>query len=145
MPERSPAGVLKALHAGSFWALHGNFLDHLILTVSAPGLAVPASPGEVVKFRRDGEIWIRVAVQRATRLGADPLSAEIISKCRSGVPELLASLTLEAQQDAAEMPLSGLTAGGDHSSCYVRLRVRRKAQDGDDWFAYTNPVRIRLQ
>ena len=143
VPERSPSGVLKALHAGTYWGSHGRFLNELLFTASAPGLIVPASPGEVIRYRRGGQVRVNLTVGRAGEAGKGPLAAELIGNCSSGKPELLATLALGADQSAAETTVAGLARGADGQSCYLRLRVRKKAPD-DDWLAYTNPIRIKL-
>jgi hypothetical protein len=145
VPERNQAGVLKALRAGTFWASHGRFLQHFLFTVSAPGLTVPASPGEVIRYRRGAQARVSVTVERAGGPDATPLTVELIGNCRSGNPELLATIILESKLSTAEMPVAGLTPGTDKESCYLRTRVRKQGQDGDDWLAYSNPVRIKLR
>ncbi len=144
VPERSPAGVMKALHAGTYWAAHGRFLTHFIFKVSAPGLEIPATPGEVIRYRRGGEVRVGVMLERARETAATPLQAEIIGNCRAGKPEILATLVLDAHESAAETAIAALVPGGDQQSCYVRARVRRSGNDNDDWLAYGNPVRIKL-
>src|SRR5688572_9780874 len=47
-PERSPAGVLKGLRAGSFAGVHGGIATHVQLSVAAAGLNRPAIAGEEV-------------------------------------------------------------------------------------------------
>ena len=145
VPERSHAGVLKALHAGSFWAVHGRMLRWLLFTVSAPGLTLPAAPGERIAYRVGKEVRVRVALERDPDVGVGPLSAEIIGNCRSGTPEIIAILALDASTQDVETYLPGLRSGADMASCYLRVRIRKKGQDNDDWLAYSNPIRIRLQ
>ncbi len=145
VPERSPAGVLKALHAGTYWASHGSFLGNFLFTVSAPGLDVPASPGEVIRYRRDAQVRVSVAVERAGASDAALLTVEIIGNCRSGKPEILAAVVLEPNQSEVGMPIEHLTPGADQQSCYLRSRVRKQREGGDDWLAYSNPVRIKLR
>ena len=59
-PERSSAGILRALHAGSFFGDHGRIVREAELHVGATGLARPAGAGEVISVpkthRGDGRL-----------------------------------------------------------------------------------------
>lgn len=145
VPERSPAGVLQALHAGTYWAVHGRILSYLLFTVSAPGLSAPAAPGETIAIREGKSVVARVALERDPDGEAGALSAEIIGNCRSGTPALIANLDLAPTAQNAETSVPGLQPGADRASCYLRARIRKKGQTGDDWLAYTNPIRIKLR
>lgn len=144
VPERSTTGVLQAIRAGTFWAAQGKFLRHLSLTVHAPGLTVPASPGEIIRYRTGGEVSVRVAAERSVAAADRSLSAEVISNCRGGKTETVATVSLEPGKSEAEVPIRNLTPGDDGASCYVRARVRNARGTDGDLLAYTNPVRIRL-
>ena len=144
VPERSPAGVLQALHAGTYWAVHGRFLKYLLFTVSAPGLSAPAAPGEAITIREGKTVVARVALERDDA-GEGPLSAEIIGNCRSGKPALIANLDLAPAAQQVETSVPKLQPGSDRASCYLRARVRKQGPGGDDWLAYTNPIRIKLR
>jgi hypothetical protein len=98
----------------------------------------------VIRYRRDGQVRVSVAVERADATDAGTLTVEIIGNCRSGKPEILTSLALEPAQSKVELPIERLAPGADNESCYLRSRVRKKRDDGDDWLAYSNPVRIKL-
>ena len=52
-PERSAAGVLRALRGGSFFADHGRIVREVELHVSAEGLPRAAGAGETIsRWRR---------------------------------------------------------------------------------------------
>lgn len=145
VPEATQAGVLKALQAGSFWAGHGRVLKHLALTVHAAGLAVPASPGEVIRVDPVRETTVRVAIERDENARGAPLAAEIIGNCGSGRPDSIARIEFAATEDAVETTVRDLKPGADGVSCYVRARVRKPGEGGEALLAYTNPVRLRLR
>lgn len=144
VPEATASGVLKALHAGSFWASQGRFLDHLLFTANAPGLAVPAAPGETIRVTPGTPLNIRIAVERFAEVSASPLAVDVIGNCKSGKPEVLAQLKLAARQPDIETTLVAAAAGADGSSCFVRARVRGQSAKAEPALAYTNPIRIRL-
>lgn len=144
VPERTHTGVLQALHAGTYWAVHGDVLRYLLFTVSAPGLAVPAAPGETIAIGQGATVTARVALERGHG-GDGPLSVEIIGNCRAGKPGLIATLDIEPGRQETGAPVPNLRPGSDAKSCYLRVRVRKKSTDGDDLLAYTNPVRLRLR
>jgi len=145
VPERSAQGVLQAIRAGTFWAGHGGFLRHLALTVQAPGLKVPASPGEIVRYRAGAAIDVRLAIDRSSNAADASLRAEIIGNCRTGRTESIASMDMTPGTNDVDLPVRGVVAGEDGESCYVRARVRMPRGADGDWLAYTNPIRIRMK
>jgi hypothetical protein len=50
VPERTPAGILRALRAGSFFGARGHIARNVRLTASVPGLPRDAASGEVVRI-----------------------------------------------------------------------------------------------
>ncbi|HWN82261.1 MAG TPA: PHP domain-containing protein, partial [Candidatus Udaeobacter sp.] len=60
VPERSAAGVLRALTAGCFFADHGAIAREVKLTVSAPGLERPAWAGEHIRVAGSTPVVARV-------------------------------------------------------------------------------------
>jgi PHP domain len=143
-PDATAAGVLKALHAGSFWASQGRFIDYLLFTAQAHGLEVPASPGETIRVAPGTPLRLRIAVERFADAGAHPLAVEVIGNCKSGKPEQLAKLTLDAKQSDIETTLAAASPGADGTSCYVRARVRGQTAKGEPALAYLNPIRVRF-
>ena len=144
VPDASAAGVLKALHAGSFWAAQGRFLDYLLFTATTPGLEMPASPGEVIRVIKGTPLQVRIVVQRFADVSTSPLSVEVIGNCKSGKPEQLATLNLDSKQSEIETSIDAATAGADGASCYLRARVRGRTAKGETALAYVNPIRVRL-
>lgn len=144
VPEASASGVLKALHAGSFWASQGRFLDYLLFTATTPGLQMSASPGEVIRVARDAPLQVRIAVERFAEVSSSPLTVEIIGNCKSGKAEQLALLQLAPKQNEVETSITAAAVGADGNSCYLRARVRGASANGEPALAYVNPIRIRL-
>lgn len=142
VPEQSQRGVLEALIAGSFWADHGHILDDLLFVVQAQGLELPATPGEAISVNSSDEIEVQLAIKRGEGARNSQLRAELISNCRSGVPELIESHNLGPTESVTSWELRQLRFGADTESCYARIRVRKDVDDGPDLLAYTNPVRI---
>lgn len=144
VPETTASGVLKALHAGSFWAAQGRFIDYLLFTVNTPGLQLSASPGEVIRVRKDAPLNVRVSVERYPNAGSHPLTVEIIGNCTKGKPESLLTAKLERNQSDMETALSAAAPGADGASCYLRARVRGQTAGGEAAVAYSNPIRVRI-
>ena len=144
VPEATPAGVLKALHAGSFWAAQGHFIDYLLFTANAPGLVMPASPGETIRVPLGTSLKLRIALERYLEAKPTPLAVEIIGNCRNGKPERLAALNITPTQSEIETTIAAAAPGADGTSCYVRARVRGQNMKGEPALAYVNPIRIRV-
>jgi hypothetical protein len=144
-PDRSVRGVLRGLRAGSFWADHGQILNLLQFRVGAPGLDLPATPGEAIAVSEGTSITASVVVERRWGAGEDPLVAELIGSCATGDPGLVGSTVLAPGDRWASWTLSKLKAGRDGESCFLRARVRKRSADGPHLMAYANPVRIHLQ
>ena len=142
--ELTPGGVLRALRAGTFWGGHGRVLRQLMFTVNAPGLTVPAAPGESIRYRKDGTLTVRISVERTASHAQTMLGAELIGNCRDGEPQSLAKADLPAGSNDAEWTVRDLRVGPDKSTCYLRARVRASGGANEGLTAYTNPVRIRL-
>jgi hypothetical protein len=145
VPERSAKGVLRALQEGTFWAGHGRLLRHLSFTVHAPGLTVPATAGEVIRYRVDRDLTVRISAERNKSAADQTLAVELIGNCASGRIQSLGKAELASAQSDVEFPLRKLTIGEDGASCYLRARVKGQGSNGDALFAYTNPVRIRFK
>ena len=138
-PDRSEAGVLRALRAGSFVGVHGGIVRSAELRVMSPGLERPALAGES----------IRVAAGAA--LSVD-LVMDIPGTDWSGAANHIDAIDLIGiSKDGARIVASG-TPGADgrwHSEVttpaggiVLRARGRRVIDDGPDLLFYTNPVRV---
>jgi hypothetical protein len=143
--ERSHAGVLAGLRAGSFWADHGKILDALQLQVSAPGLLVPAAPGESFALGTADAVTVSVTVTPSSVARDENLTIELIGNGRTGSTEILESRKVSSSGTSFEAQFSNLVAGTDASSVYFRVRVRAARDAGRDLLAYSNPVRVYLQ
>lgn len=144
VPEPTVSGVLKALHAGSFWASQGRFIDYFLFTANAPGLNLPATPGEIIRARPGTALNVRVGVERSADTAMQLLTVEVIGNCAKGTPEILATLKLEPKQSEAETTIVAATPGVDGSSCYLRARVRGQTAAGEPALAHINPIRVRM-
>jgi len=143
-PDRSPQGVLDALHAGSFWADHGRILDQFGLYLLHPDLARAASPGETVRISDPDGTRIALSIRRGPGSSGQALQAELIGNCALGNVQALKQATLAADQRSVQWRFNRLQAGADGKSCFVRARVRLPQADGPDLLAYSNPIRILL-
>lgn len=139
-PERSAAGVLKALHAGTYFAAHGHIVREVVLTVRAPGLPRPAWPGETIRLPVGSEAAVRLEmavpqqdwlnqpnrIDRVELIFITPGNAQI-------VVDRAPNETGQALTEKVIVPASGMV---------VRARGRRVIENGPDLMFYTNPIRI---
>ena len=127
-PERTHAGVLRALRAGSFFAVHGGIVERAALRVSAPGLPRPAGGGEVVEAAAGARVEISLVldpaegVDRVEIIAVDGEGARVVAQ---GPPGLV---------HAQAVPPGGVV---------FRARGRRIVADGPVLLFATNPVRVR--
>ncbi|MCP3979210.1 MAG: CehA/McbA family metallohydrolase [bacterium] len=140
VPERSAEGVLRALHAGSFFGVHGKIAREVELTVNAAGLDRPAHSGEVIEARIGSSVTVelRVEIPEADWEGAENRlnRVELIRVTDDGAEVVLAQ-TPAAQGPALRQELE-VPPGG----MVLRARGRRMNVGGDDFLFYTNPVRV---
>lgn len=139
-PARSPAGVLRALRAGSFFAAHGHIVRRVVLTVSAPGLDRPAWAGEVVELSSGSTITVRMGMDiPQTDWAGQPNridQLELIQVTAQGgvvIANRPPSLTGHALTETLTVPPGGVI---------LRARGRRVIDNGPDLMFYTNPVRV---
>ena len=140
--DRTARGILAGLRAGSFWADHGHILNDLLFTLSAPGLSLPVTPGEVVRLRASQPLQFSVLLQRGVGALDSNLIVELIGNGRSGKPELLFTQSLLPDQNRVDWTLTDPAAGSDDSSAYFRVRIRKPVENEADLMAYTNPIRV---
>jgi hypothetical protein len=69
VPERSAAGVLRALRAGSFFAAHGHIAREVTFTAEADGLPRPAHAGESVRLRASTSVRVGLSCVVPERTG----------------------------------------------------------------------------
>ena len=139
-PERSAAGALRALRAGTFFASHGRIVREVELRVDAAGLPRPACAGEAIEAPPGTELRVELSMQAADvdwsgrpnridqieLIGVTPQGAEILATC----PPAASGRTLLIELPA---PPQGIV---------LRARGRRIVEDGPDLLFYTNPIRV---
>jgi hypothetical protein len=138
-PDRSAAGVLQALRAGSFLGVHGGIIRSAELRVSAPGLERAAIVGEQVRVRA------------GTTLSVD-LEMLVPATDWSGAANRIDAIELiGVSKDGARIVSSGAPAGDGRWHAEVaapaggialRARGRRVIDDGPDLLFYTNSVKV---
>lgn len=144
VPERSPQGVLDALHAGSFWADHGRILDQFSLLLLHHDLQRPASPGETVRIADSRDTRVALSLGRGPGAAGQPLNVELIGNCGDGAVRVLQSAVLAPTQRSRLWRFDQLQPGADGRSCFFRARVRLARPDAPDLMAYSNPIRLVL-
>lgn len=137
--ERSVAGALDALHAGSFVGVHGDIAREVQLSLASDGLPRPAIAGETVKLRRGARVTIELrATVPATDWEGQPNQldlVDIIGVAKSGTTVLhSAPLVDGVLRFEMTLPPGGVI---------IRARGRRNVSDGPDLLFYTNPIRVR--
>jgi hypothetical protein len=139
-PERSAAGVLRALRAGSFFADHGRIVREVELLVNTAGLPRAAGAGETISVAPDSTLAAQVTFQvppTAWRSGPNHIDlVELIGIDQSGakiVAQGAPETTGAALTYTARVPPGGLV---------LRARGFRILETGTRLAFYTNPVRI---
>src|SRR5262245_42661211 len=123
VPSGDHRGFLLGLRAGSFWGGHGRVLDDLLFAAVSEGLAVPATPGEVVRLPRNARPVFRVKVRRGPGAKDLPLRVEWIGNGLTGAPTRAAARELGPGEDTADWQPQQLVAGSDGRTAYFRARV----------------------
>ena len=143
--DPSHEGIIAGLRAGSFWADHGAILDQLLFTLSTEGLVLPITPGERARIDGDAQIALNLSITRGEGALQEELVVELIGNGRSGKPELLSTQRLAAGEEMTSWRFDNLVPGGDGSSAYYRVRVRKQQADAPDLLAYSNPIRVEIR
>jgi hypothetical protein len=138
--ERSSAGVLRALHAGSFFADHGRIVREAELHVSATGLLRPAGAGEVISVAKNAEVSVDLSFKvppEAWRPGPNHIDhVEIIGIDHDGA-------RIIAQGRPAESgPAITKTVQIPDDGMVFRARGFSLLETGTRLAFYTNPVRV---
>jgi hypothetical protein len=141
-PERSAAGVLRALRAGSFFAAHGHIVREVELRATAAGLPRPAQAGEVVAVPPGAEVTVEVRAVVPERDWAEQPN-------RLDEVELIAIHGGQARVVARAAPTPGKPAlvhrmAIPDSGLVLRARGRRVLPDGPDLMFHTNPLRLQV-
>ena len=142
VPERSYEGVLQALRAGSFWASHGNFVNHLDFSVMADGLLIPAIPGEKIIVPKSQVLTVRLALKRAQPFDQDKLELELIGDVINGKTEFIGRGSLAAGETEFTWQIS--PESNSRTNAYVRLRITKFRDNLPDFMAYTNAIRFEF-
>jgi hypothetical protein len=143
VPERSAAGVLRAMRAGTFFGVHGHIARQVELTISAEGLPRPAIVGESIRVPAGTALDASVALTipptdfqgRPNRVD----QVELIVVTPSDVLVKTQAIGGSGPQSATE------TLVASDGGLVVRARVRRIVPDGPDLMAYTNAVRVEVR
>jgi hypothetical protein len=139
-PERSSAGVLRALHAGSFFADHGRIVREAELRVTAPGLPRAAGAGEVISVAKNSEASVELSFKvpaEAWRPGPNHVDlVEIIAIDRSS-----ARVIAQGRPEAAG-PAIAKTVQVPADGIVFRARGFSLLETGTRLAFYTNPVRV---
>jgi VanZ family protein len=140
VPERSARGALRALKAGSFFAVHGQIARQVELRVDAQGLPRSAYAGEMIELERGAIVTPQLRFEtpqldwsgEPNRIDA----VELIAVTAAGA-RVVATREPDVSHPAIsidlEVPEEGLV---------LRGRGRRIVEDGPDLMFYTNPVRV---
>lgn len=138
-PDRSEAGALRALRAGSFIGVHGGIVRSAELRIGAAGLERAALAGEQVR------------VPAGATLSVD-LVMDVPQTDWSGAANHMDAIDLIGiTKDGARVVASGApgTEGRWHAEVatpaggvVLRARGRRVIEDGPDLLFYTNPIRV---
>ena len=139
-PERSSAGILRALHAGSFFGDHGRIVREAELHVGAPGLARPAGAGEVISVPKNAEVTVDLSIKvpaEAWRPGRNHVDlVEIIAIDQSGASVIAQGRPAEAG------PAITKTVQVPDGGIVFRARGFSLLETGTRLAFYTNPVRV---
>ena len=141
VPEKTPAGVLRAFRAGTFFGAHGHIARQAELTLEAPGLPRPAAVGEVVELPPGTAFTVKFRcivppvdwerkpnhVDTVELIGITPQSTRV-----------LASLPLD-KEGVAQFSSINVPSGG----IVVRARAKRIVDGGPNLCVYTNPIRVQ--
>ncbi|MCU0878458.1 MAG: VanZ family protein [Pirellulaceae bacterium] len=138
-PERSAAGALAALRAGSFFAAHGHIVRQVELTAMAGGLTRPAIAGEAVYAPAGTVAMVTLRLETPSRdwkRDENRLDqVELITISESGA--MVAAQQLPLSGTAMHVPIA-VPPGG----VTLRARGRRVVPDGEDLLFYTNPIQF---
>jgi len=141
--SRDACGILRGLHAGSFWAGHGGVLTNLWFIIAEASLPLPAAPGETIRLGAQAQPVLRIKVERSLEHPAVPLVVDLIGNGVDGRPAQVARGELAADADTFDwQPSQPLVSGADGHSAYFRARVTALDPTRGKLVAYTNPIRI---
>jgi glycopeptide antibiotics resistance protein len=137
--DRSAAGALAALRAGSFFGVHGGIARQVELSAMAAGLTRPAIAGEAVYAPAGTVAMVTLRVDVPARdWKREPNRLDEV--------ELIAISEAGAMVAARQIPLSGtamhLPIAIPHGGVTLRARGRRTMVEGEDLLFYSNPIQF---
>ncbi len=140
-PDHTVDGVLRALHAGSFFAEHGHIVEQAVLTARFDGQPRPVAPGETatVAAGRTATVTLTMNVPPTDFLGRPNRIdlVELIGVSRDKTDVLFSGAP--ASPDAFTVTVT-VPAGG----IVLRARGRRLVEGEPALMFYTNPIRIAV-
>jgi hypothetical protein len=138
-PDRTVDGILRALHAGSFFAEHGHIVTRVELEAQVDRLKETVTPGETVRVPAGTRVTVSLGLTvperdylgRANHIDtveligiADGHAQLLFSGAPAGAPAFTVPVTV---------PRNGIV---------LRARGGRTGDDGSALLFYTNPIRI---
>lgn len=141
-PERSIAGALQALRAGSFFALHGYIAREVVLNVQAPGLPRAAVAGETIEVALESEITISLTAAVPDRDWQG--QPNTIDEVEFIIVHADATRSVRKQPLNPSGPLLETSLVVPRTGLVVRARGRRTMKGEPDLMFYTNPIRITV-
>jgi hypothetical protein len=142
VPERSPAGILRALRAGSFFGVHGHIARDVELSAEIPGIPRAARAGEIVRIAEPAAVTVSLSLTvpeidwegRPNRID----SVEFIVVTSEGASSVLKPTQITGHRTITHEFIAGV------QGLVVRARGRRVVEDGPDLMFYTNAIRIAV-
>jgi len=141
--DDSYESIFESIKRGTFWADHGHILEQLKFSVSIEARE-KSFPGAQIYSEINDVASVDISFKRGVGSLGKPLTAEVISNCVTGKPELIATKYVQPEALNATMVLPILSKGIDQKSCYIRSRVRLENIGEDDYMAVSNHIRIYI-
>jgi hypothetical protein len=138
-PDRTVDGVLRAIHAGSFFAEHGHIVSEVELQVRVDGSPRPVVPGETIAVRAGdpATVSLHMRVPSLDYRGRDNRVDNVELLGISGTKTAVLFNGPPGHPDAFTTTIT-VPDGG----IVLRARGRRSMVDEPEQMFYTNPIRI---
>jgi hypothetical protein len=142
-PERSAAGVLRALRAGSYFGEHGGIVRRARIRVHAAGLDRPAQAGETIETHEGATLLVEVDYELTEEAwDGGPAWIDEVELIR--IDGKQATVAARVEPRVGEVPLTH-TLPVPPGGIVLRARGRRRLEEGPDLMFYTNPVRVKTR